>query len=297
MEQREKGHRDGAEFITEYRVKHKQGHIVYVMDHAIPLETSEGTTSVVDGIIVDITWMVRLHEQLVRAEGLKTISEVSARLAHEIRNPLVSAGGFARRLLAAMSPDDPNRSKVEIIVKEVARLEAILRMLLSYLQPLELVASPTDLNDLVVVTLKVLRKDFESHEVCLDMQLAPHLPQILLDQKLLAQVLETLLRNALTHMPKGSALTVVTSREADMLEVLMRYPVQHFSADDVEHFFYPFTTSKTPCEGIDLPMSKIIVSKHGGAISVCLEPSEELLIRMSLPIQGDRSKNVHVPEK
>ena len=41
---------------------------------------------------MDITWMVRLHEQLVRAEGLKTISEVSARLAHEIRNPLVSAG-------------------------------------------------------------------------------------------------------------------------------------------------------------------------------------------------------------
>ncbi len=157
-EQREKTYREGEELITEYRVKHKLGHLVEVMDHAIPLAASEGTINIVDGIIMDITWMVRLHEQLVRAEGLKTISEVSARLAHEIRNPLVSAGGFARRLLSSMSPDDPNRSKVEIIVKEVARLEAILRMLLNYIQPLELDASPTDLNDLVVTTIKGLTK-------------------------------------------------------------------------------------------------------------------------------------------
>lgn len=297
VEQREKLYRNGEELTTEYRVKHKHGHIVDVMDHALPLRTSEGTISVVDGIIVDITWMVRLHEQLVRAEGLKTISEVSARLAHEIRNPLVSAGGFARRLLSSMSCDDPNRSKVEIIVKEVARLEAILRMILNYIQPLELDASPTDLNNLVIMTVQGLRKEFERQEARLDMQLAPHLPPIPLDQKLLAQVLETLLRNALAHMPKGSNLTILTEQNPDMVEVVMRYSVQHFSADDAEHFFYPFTTSGTACDGIDLPMCKIIVTKHGGAINVCLEPSMKLLIRMSLPIQNDRLKNVLIPEK
>jgi K+-sensing histidine kinase KdpD len=131
--------------------------------------------------------------------------------------------------------------------------------------------------------------------VRLNLQLAPQLSEILLDQKLLAQVLETLLRNALTHTPKGAAMTIATSRETDMLEVVMRYPVEHFSTDDVEHFFYPFTTSRTLCDGIDLPMSKIIVSKHGGAINVCLGPSKELLIRISLPIQGDRFRNMRIP--
>jgi PAS domain S-box-containing protein len=296
-EQRERVYREGEELHTEYRVKHKQGYLVDVLDHAIPLPNSEGTVSIVEGIIMDISWMVRLHQQLVRAEGLKTISEVSARLAHEIRNPLVSAGGFARRLLSSMSPDDPNRSKVEIIVKEVARLEAILRMILNYLQPLELDFSPADLNDLVTRTLKGLNMVFERHGVHLNVQLASDLPEISLDQKLLVQVLEALLRNALEHVPMGSALTIRTSPGKDMLEVSMRYSDLHVCADDVEHFFYPFTTSGTAEEGLDLPMCKIIISKHGGAINVCLEPPRDLLIRISLPIQEDRPRNLHLPKK
>ena len=59
----------------------------------------------VDGIIIDVTARINLQERLVQAESLKTIREVSARLAHEIRNPLMSAGGFARRLLTSMEDD------------------------------------------------------------------------------------------------------------------------------------------------------------------------------------------------
>jgi PAS domain S-box-containing protein len=291
-EQRERIYRRGEELITEYRVKHKHGHTVEVVDHAIPLRIGEETISIVDGIIMDITWMVRLHERLVRAEGLKTISEVSARLAHEIRNPLVSAGGFARRLLSSMSADDPNRAKVEIIVKEVGRLEAILRMILNYIQPLELDTSSADLNDLLDMALDGLRMDFEKHEVGLDVRLAPQLPEISVDRKLLKQVLETLLRNALTQAPKGSMVTIRTLREEDMLELVMRYPAQHLSDDDAEHFFYPFTTPRVAYGAMDLPMCKIVVNKHGGSINVHLEPLKELVIRISLPIVNDHPKNV-----
>jgi signal transduction histidine kinase len=251
----------------------------------------------VDGIIVDITWMVRLHEQLIRAEGQKTISEVSARLAHEIRNPLVSAGGFARRLLASMKDDDPNRSKVEIIVKEVARLEAVLRMILNYIQPLELDASPTDLNDLLTTTLKGMTKNLERHQVRLDLQLASDLSEISLDRKLLVQVLEALLRNALERMPKGAELTIQTSPRQDAHELCMRYPARDIRAEEAEHFFYPFSTSPPSSDEIDLPMCKIIIGKHGGAINVCVEAAEELVIRMSLPIQDDRSPKVHISDK
>jgi nitrogen-specific signal transduction histidine kinase len=82
-----------------------------------------------------------------------------------------------------------------------------------------------------------------------------------------------------------------------MLELEMCCPAPHFCADDVEHFFYPFNTSRVSYEAVDLPMCKIIVDKHGGAISICLEPSKELVIRMSLPIQEDRSKNVLILDK
>ena len=87
LEMRARSFREGKEFISEYRVQHKNGHIVYVMDHAIPFTAERGQVASVDGIIMDVTGRVKLQEKLVRSEELKTISEVSARLAHEIRNP------------------------------------------------------------------------------------------------------------------------------------------------------------------------------------------------------------------
>lgn len=295
--EREKIYRGGQELITEYRVKHKEGYLVNVIDHAIPLRNAEGRISVVDGIIMDVTSMVRLQEQLVRAEGLKTISEVSSRLAHEIRNPLVSAGGFARRLLSSMSPDDPNRAKVEIIIKEVARLEAILRMILNYLQPLELNLMPVDLNALVKVALESLQGDFERCRTSLDIRYEPALPPFPGDSKLLSRVLETLLTNALRQMPQGSTLAIWTSQEAERLELVVRYPAPHLSADDAEHFFYPFTTSPSGFEAVDLPMCKIIINKHGGAIQVDLEPPKALVIRISFPHEDARPKKVRLSDK
>jgi nitrogen-specific signal transduction histidine kinase len=68
-----------------------------------------------------------------------------------------------------------------------------------------------------------------------------------------------------------------------MFQLVMRYPVRHMSRDDVEHFFYPFTTFKVDYQLVDLPMSKILVHKHGGIIEVKLGKSGELSIRILLP--------------
>ena len=103
------------EFIVEYRIMHKKGYIVYVVDHAIPVLSSDVLVGSVDGIIMDVTGRVKMQGHFIQSEGIRTISEVSARLAHEIRNPLVSAGGFARRLLSSMSNSDPNRRKWRLL--------------------------------------------------------------------------------------------------------------------------------------------------------------------------------------
>jgi len=281
---REKSFLEGEEFIAEYRVKHKNGSIVYAVDHAIPFEAAGGLISSIDGIMMDVTGKVKLQEKLVQAEGLKTISEVSARLAHEIRNPLVSAGGFARRLLSSMSPDDPNRAKVDIIVKEVGRLETILRMMLNYIQPLELDKSPTELNQLVERALSAVDMEIKERNVRIDLQLSQGLPDIRVDRPQMELVVETLAKQALNQMQEGATLSISTFQEDEMLKLVVRYPVQHMSSDDVEHFFYPFTTSQMAHDTADLPMSKIVVDKHGGVIDVSLTESGELIIHISLPL-------------
>ena len=282
-ELRQKSQEEGQEHIAEYRVLHKDGRIVYVVDHAIPFRTVDGLASRVDGIIMDVTGRVKMQEQLIQSEGIKTIGEVSARLAHEIRNPLVSAGGFARRLLSSMNPSDPNREKVEIIVKEVGRLEVILRMILNYIQPLDLQILPTEPNLLVETALRGVADEMAERNVTVRAELSPELPRISVDQAKMEQVLRTLLRNAFNQIPSGASLSIGTAFDQGMFQLVMRYPVRHMSRDDVEHFFYPFTTFKVDYQLVDLPMSKILVHKHGGIIEVKLGKSGELSIRILLP--------------
>ena len=281
---REESFKEGKEFFAEYRIKHKNGHIVYVTDHAIPFKTADGLITSVTGILMDVTGRIKLQEELIRAEGLKTVNEVSNRLAHEIRNPLVSAGGFARRLLFSMSQDDPNRAKVEIIVKEVGRLETILRMMLAYIQPLELQMSQTDPNQLVERALSAVDMEIKERNSRVDLQLAPRLPVISVDRPQMELAVETLIKKAINQMQESATLSISTYQENDMFKLVIRYPVQHMSSDDVEGFFYPFTTSRMEYDTVDLPMTKILVHKHGGTIDVGLEESGELTIRLSLPL-------------
>jgi PAS domain S-box-containing protein len=271
------------ELVAEYRIVHKEGRVVHVIDHAIPFQTPEGPVSSLDGIIIDITGRIKLQEQIIRSEGIKTVGEVSARLAHEIRNPLVSAGGFARRLLSSMSPDDPNRSKVEIILKEVGRLESILRTILNYIQPLELDPASHDLNAALRNVLGELQPRIEKRPARLRLQLSTELQPVHFDLKQIRRVIETLVLNALHQMPLNALLHLETSQTPEMVALTMVYPVSHLSTDDTEHFFYPFTTFHGLCEAVDLPLCRLIVNKHQGTLEARMTEPKIVSIHMALP--------------
>ena len=81
--------------------------MLYVMDHAQPILDEEGNVESVDGFMLNVTDRHSLEQQVIQTEELRTLSEISERLAHEIRNPLVAAGGFARRMLNTLSDEDP----------------------------------------------------------------------------------------------------------------------------------------------------------------------------------------------
>jgi len=230
--------------------------------------------------------IIEQHKQQQRE--LKTLNEISARLAHEIRNPLMSAGGFARRLASSISPEDPNRAKAEVIVKEVGRLEAILSMILNYLKPLELNRSPAAPNELVTTASHSMSAKIKKRKTGLDLHLDPELPEISVDPTLMEKAMEVLLNDALDRMPDEATLFVATVQENNMFKLVIRYPAVHMSADDVKDFFYPFTTSRVEHDdghdAVDLPKSRIIVEKHGGEINVTLQEPGKILIQVSLPL-------------
>ena len=216
--------RDGREFKAVYRVTHATGKPVHVLDHALPVFDEKGNVETVDGFLLDVSERRRLQEQIVQTEELRTLSEVSERLAHEIRNPLAAAGGFARRLLLGMQENDPNLEKVQIIVKEVARLEKILEKTLSYLKPFEILPERCSLNELLEEVLKAQQESLDRRSLAYELNLAANLSPIYLDRVLFKRAMQTIFESLLGVCQSGYGLTVRTysAESAVKLEIVVK---------------------------------------------------------------------------
>lgn len=275
--------REGCEFKAEYRLQHPDGRLVYVLDHALPVLDEQGKVETVDGFLANLTDRYCLQQQIIQTEELRTISEVSARLAHEIRNPLVAAGGFARRLLQSIPAGDPNRERVQIIVSEVARLERILENTLAYLRPFEILPQRSSLNDLISALIEEQRARFESFEVKLEIFLTRDLSLIPLDTELFKKAMEAIMDALLDLCQPGSALEVRTQPGDQGVQLVMVVKGVQVSEDDIEHFFYPFTTQPERAKTLDLPLAKMIIHKHKGLVNLRPKDSTRVDLNISLP--------------
>lgn len=276
--------KEGVEFKAEYRIRHDNGKLVFVLDHAQPVLDEKGHVETVDGFLVDVSDRHQLQHQILQTEELRTLTEISARLAHEIRNPLVAAGGFARRLLRGLPEEDPNREKVQIIVQEVARLEKILEKTLAYLKPFEIVSERASLNDLVLEVLAEQRDLFKEHLMTCSVQLTSTLPFISLDRSLFKRVLGSVAQALVSYCQNGGELSVRTYSGEKTVHVEMEVGSAQISPDDIDHFFYPFTTRLDPTKALDLPLAKMIIHKHRGIIQLRRKEPAKLILNISLPL-------------
>ncbi|MDA8308249.1 MAG: ATP-binding protein [Deltaproteobacteria bacterium] len=112
------------------------------------------------------------------------------------------------------------------------------------------------------------------------------------DRPQMELAVETLVKKALNQMREGSTLSIATLKENNTFKLVMRYPVEHIARDDVRHFFYPFTTTRMPYDTVDLPMSKILVDKHGREIDVRLKKPGEMFIYLSIPLPDTIIANI-----
>jgi signal transduction histidine kinase len=165
----------------------------------------------------------------------------------------------------------------------VARLESILKMIQSYIEPLELLAQPTDLNRLIADVLEKQETANRNRAVVLKTELDPELEPVPVDRALMTTALETLIGNALIRMTEGGTLLVSTQHLPETCHVSMEYPMERVTTDDIEHFFFPFVGRERDLYDLDLPKAKMIVYKHGGLIEVAGENEGNILITIDLP--------------
>ncbi|MDY0038757.1 MAG: response regulator [Desulforhabdus sp.] len=267
----------GASFSAECRFIHKKGHVINTIVKSIPPYGDPGQCAceLMEGIIVDITDRVFLERALVQREKLKTLGAISAEVAHEIRNPLVSIGGFARRLLSKY-PDLP---EANIIVRESERLEKILGRIKDYLKPVEVFAEECSINEIIHNSIDLLAPEIEQRSVECRLDLEPALPAAIADPEILSQVCINLIRNAIDSVEEGGSLAVRSFQSDHSVHADFKHPHQGSRTKNPELVFLPFDEGG---ESIGLPLCHRLLKNMGGVLSFS-EDADYAVFTVSLP--------------
>ncbi|MBM4124859.1 MAG: PAS domain S-box protein [Nitrospira sp.] len=255
--------------------------------------TEEGEQTGLVGVFKDLTQIRDMEEAMRRREWLATLGEMSAGMAHEIRNPLAALGGAMQMLRKDLSADDTNARLMEIAVRETERLDAIITEFLLYARPPALNLKECDLNAVLAETLDLIRHEAQSREqlaVAARPAAGPLLAQADPDQ--IKQVFWNLAVNAFQAMPSGGALTIATGRRrvgagtqsGDVIEVAFQDTGEGIKQDVLDKIFLPFFTTKKGGSGLGLAAVHRIVDLHGGWIRVDSQEGRGSRFVVCLPV-------------
>ncbi|MBM3307684.1 MAG: PAS domain-containing protein [Candidatus Eisenbacteria bacterium] len=268
---------------------HRKGVDVYTF----PVVDEHGTTVQAIQYIKDITDRMKLQKQLREVEQLTGIGHMAANVAHEIRNPLIAVGGFARRLHEQLTEDDPRREFTEVILEEVTRLEQILREQLTLEKHLVPVMGPVDINQILKDVRKLLSHGILSSHISVVGDLAEGLPITMGDANQLKQAFLNVTSNAIQSMPQGGRLTIATLQRGEWIVVRISDTGPGIAPEHLDKLFVPFFTTRAAGSGLGLAVTKRIVDNHGGEITVESREGEGSAFEISLPIMHSTQEFEH----
>jgi signal transduction histidine kinase len=212
------------------------------------------------------------QQTLLRMERLSVMGETSAIVAHELRNPLVAIGGFARSLTRNLDENDPNHRFAAIISEEVARMEEIIHDLLDFIRPRKLLRQETVVDDLVRETAERFRGELEGAGVDLVLETAGGRTVVECHPGEIQQVLQNYLMNAMQAQAFGGRVVVRTSVLDGGLKVEVLDSGPGFAESDGKRLFSPFFSTKPTGSGLGLTICAQIIKAHGGVTGAANRP-------------------------
>ncbi len=276
--------KDALGFRVERVVQDKEGLNHVFMDQAIPFWDESGNLRWFEGIMVDITELKELQEKALRTEEIRLLGEISARFAHEMRNPLATVGGFAHRLQDTLLEDDRQKMFAKIIVDQVARLEDILKSILSSIKPFSINTVTVDVNEIMLSSLNEEKNRMAEKKIQLETALSPSIPKIQGDAGFLERAFGCILKNEVINMPEGEKLFLSTVSEAENVVITIQHDAKGLANEDLSQFFYPRFTGKAETTIHDLPLARVVIHRHGGKVDVSRD-GEDVVLRIELPVK------------
>jgi len=202
-----------------------------------------------------------------KAERLYAAGQLSASLAHEIRNPLISISGAAGILKRGHGSNENVQECLEIIDKESHRLSKLLTSFLDFARPRAPKFQWTDLTSLIQSVISLAAHASGVEHVELRQLLAENLPEVECDPEQIKQVLLNLIINAIQASPLGGKVWITAESASDHVSISVRDEGRGIEEGTQDHIFDPFFTTKEQGTGLGLAIASMIVGQHGGSLT------------------------------
>ncbi len=265
---------EGSVFTSSFK-----GETYYFCSEKCRAEFDEGPDAVLA--------MKSEREKSVERERSVSLEKMIDAVAHEIRNPLTSIGGFARKIYRSLSQDDPNRDYMKMIIDDVARVENMIRQIVELKTMGVLHPKPSDINKIVSEAVRSFEKELTDRNIEFEVELMDKPPLALLDGGSILKTINHLIRNSIEAMEKAPGkLKISTFIRNEAIEVTVSDTGKGIPEDKIKFIFDPLFTSKIYGPGLGLTFDKMIIQEHGGSISVMSEPGKGTVFTIRLPLKG-----------
>jgi PAS domain S-box-containing protein len=249
-----------------------------------PLFDSSGNFIGIVHISRDITEIHTLREKITQSERLAVLGELAATVAHEIKKPLVSIGGFARRLEKKFTGDASEYAR--IIINEVNRLENILKEILGLAKVSKLIKSSININELVndVVNFITPEIEIDERENKLIKELSAPPIMTIIDRDRVKEAILNLITNANDATDHGT-VTIKTRREDNEAVIEISDTGCGIKEEALKNIFNPFFTTKSHGTGLGLAITRRIIEEHNGKIEAESEYGHGTTFKVFLPLE------------
>lgn len=231
-------------------------------------------------------------EQLRRADRLSALGELSAGLAHEIRNPLGSVEGAVQILGRPNLPEDTRQEFTDLASREVVRLKGLLTNFLEFARPQPPRMLPSAIGLLLQSVAKLAAETATMTKVAVHIETGEALPAVSVDPEQIKQVLLNLVINAIQAMPSGGEITLRAIQDGDYVRVEVQDQGVGIPPEELERVFDPFFTTRSSGTGLGLSIAYQIVSQHGGHIAARPNPGSGMTFAVTLPVADSAAESL-----
>ena len=269
--------------MFELEVLHKNGKPLIFQNTSLPIIVNDK----IAGIICnsrDVTELRQTEERLRRTDKLSVVGELSASVAHEIRNPLTSLKGLVQLL---QMEDEKHQLYYQIMIDELNRINHIVSELLLLAKPQQIKYTEADMQIILHDVISLLKTEASLHNIQIEFQVHSHPVMIECEPNQLKQLFINILKNAIEASSSGDVVNITLQSFENNVLVEVKDQGVGISKELLERIGEPFYSSKEKGTGLGMTVSFKIVQSHNGTIKFRSEPEKGTDVIVQLPIKHE----------